>query len=701
MFFKRFLLGAAAAAPFALCPVQVLAQDGEDNAILTDVILVTADVADGAIDSSEPPHQIALPADSGAIAARMPGAAAIGNGALSGQLSYRGLFGERVLGRVNGQRFATGGPNAMDPPLHYAPSILVDRIEVARGVAPVSQGPSLAGAVNAELVEVPFASGSSPEVHGRIGAQYRSVDDSYAAGGALGLSTSNWRIGVIASREEGSDYEFDGGTVASSSFERTNYGVHAGMKLGDGEIFAEYRRNETDPTGNPAFPMDIQYFNTDFLRGGYSGQLTEKIGLKLMVGHVSVRHLMDNYSLRDPDPAVISTRATFADADTTTAEGSLRFGSATRNVSVGGDVELVEKYVRITNPFNANFFVEAQPDLTSDRYGAFVQWRGGAGPAEFELGARIDRTEQAGGIPELGSAVPMGPVGLANAFAASARAANDTTFDAVLRLWLPGDEVTPRIMLARKTRVPSLLERFGWLPTSASFGLADGNIYVGNQALDPEVAWIAEAGFDVDAGPVSFRPTVFYRRVDDYIQGTPFDTTPGVINTPVEMVANMNGDATPLMFRNVDAELYGVDVDFTVEASENLLFEGSASFVRAKRRDIADNLYRVPPANARLAAIWQQDRWSLGAEVTAADDQDHVSLSNDETSSDGYLVVGLFGSLAVADGITLDAGVENLFDAYYQPHLSGVNRVGASDVPLGERLPGPGRGVWVRTRIAF
>jgi len=123
--------------------------------------------------------------------------------------------------------------------------------------------------------------------------------------------------------------------------------------------------------------------------------------------------------------------------------------------------------------------------------------------------------------------------------------------------------------------------------------------------------------------------------------------------------------------------------------------------VRAKRRDIADNLYRVPPANARLAAIWQQDRWSLGAEVTAADDQDHVSLSNDETSSDGYLVVGLFGSLAVADGITLDAGVENLFDAYYQPHLSGVNRVGASDVPLGERLPGPGRGVWVRTRIAF
>ncbi len=703
MLSKKQLLCAVTAAPIALLPGHAMAQGGEtsDDGILTDVILVTADIPETGIDSREPPHQIALPADAVGVAARMPGAAAIGNGALSGQLSYRGLFGQRVLGRVNGQRFATGGPNAMDPPLHYAPSILLDRIEVARGVAPVSEGPSLAGAVNAQLVQVPFASGSVPEVHGRISAQYRSVDQSHAVGGALGLATQSWRIGIIASHEQGDDYEFAGGSVGGSSFERTNYGIHAGLKLGDGELFAEYRRNETDPTGNPAFPMDIVYFNTDFFRGGYTGELSEQVALDVSIGHVSVRHLMDNYSLRDPDPAAMRTRATFADADTFTAEASLRFGSASRNVTIGGDLELVEKYVRITNPFNADFFVEAQPDLNSDRYGAFVQLRHGYGEVEFELGARIDRVEQSGAIPELGSAVPMGPVNLANQFAASPRQAGDTTFDAVLRLWLPGDEVTPRLALARKTRVPSVLERFGWLPTEASFGLADGNIYVGNQDLEPETAWIAEAGFDVETGPVRFRPTVFYRRVDDYIQGTPFDATVGVIDSQVEMVANMNGDATPLMFRNVDAELYGLDVDFTVQATRNLLFEGVASYVRAKRRDIADSLYRVPPANARLAAIWQQDSWSLGAELTAADEQEDVSLSNDETASDGYVVVGLFGSLALSDGITLDAGVENLYDASYQPHLSGVNRVGASDVPLGERLPGPGRGVWIRTQIAF
>ncbi|TIX50251.1 TonB-dependent receptor domain-containing protein [Alteraurantiacibacter aquimixticola] len=701
MTFKSTLLGAAAAVPFALIPLQALAQDSDAEDILTDVIVVSSTAPSVASEEIDPPQQVALPADAVAIAARAPGAAAIGNGALSGQLSYRGLFGERVLGRVNGQRFASGGPNAMDPPMHYAPSILVESIAIARGVAPVSEGPSLAGAVDAQLLQVPFASGSAPEVHGRLAGQYRSVDDSYAVGGTVGVATDSWRIAAIASREEGDDYEFDGGTAGSTSFERNLYGFNAGVKLGEGELFAEYRRSETDPSGNPAFAMDIQYFDTDFLQGGYRGEIAEDVGLELRIGHVAVEHLMDNYSLRGPTPEAMRTRATFAEADTWTGEASLRLGSAARNVTLGVDLETVEKAVRITNPFNADFFLDAQADLQSDRYGAFVQLREGLGAVEMELGARIDRTEQSSGIPTLGSAVPMGPVGLANAFAATVREADDTTLDAVLRLWLPGDVVTPRFTLARKTRVPSTLERFAWLPTEASYGLADGNIYVGNSALDPEVAWIAEAGVDVDAGAITFRPTIFYRRVDHFIQGTPFDATVGVIDSPVEMVANMNGDATPLMFRNVDAELYGIDFDASAELGEHLLLEGTASYVRGKRRDISDNLYRIPPASLRLAAIWRDDRWSAGAEMTAVAKQAKVSATNGETPSDGYAVVGLFASFAATDRITLDTGVENLFDAYYQPHLAGVNRVGASDVPVGERLPGTGRGVWVRAGIAF
>lgn len=701
----RRLRGLLLCAPAMLAAVPLHAEHSDQtprDPVLTDVIVVTAARTSAATtDAVEPPASIALPPDAAAIAARTAGGALVGNGALSGQLSYRGLAGERVPGRVNGQRFASGGPNAMDPPLHYAPTVLLERIEIARGVAPVSQGPALAGAVNAVLLQPAFGTGEALAPTGTVRAHYRSVDDSYAVGGMAGLASDRWRLGVLASREEGDDYRIPGGKAGGTSFERNLYGAIAGFRTGAGELFVEYRRSETDPSGNPPFALDIVYFNTDFVQGGFTGSLARDVTLDVRLGHVAVRHLMDNQTVRRPAAPSAQARATFADADTMTAEGSLRFGGERRHLKLGVDAEWTDKFVRITNPFNAGFFIDAQPRLESERLGAFAEWRGGAGSVELEAGVRLDRTSQSAGLPQLGAAVPMGPRTLAAQFVASDRDRRDTTVDAVLRGWVPGDTLTPRLTLARKTRVPSLLERFAWLPTEASYGLADGNIYVGNRALEPEVAWIAEAGFDLETGGLSLRPTLFYRRVDNYIQGTPFDATPGVINSPVEMVASMNGDATPLMFRNVDAELIGVDVDFDMSIGASVRVEGTASYVRAKRRDTADNLYRVAPANGRLAVLWQPDPVTLGAEVIAAARQGTVSATNSEAPSKGYAVVGLFAEARLASGVTLAAGVENLFDTLYRPHLAGLNRVGASDVPVGSKLPGAGRGVWARVGFDF
>lgn len=394
-------------------------------------------------------------------------------------------------------------------------------------------------------------------------------------------------------------------------------------------------------------------------------------------------------------------RATFADADTNTGEIAFRFGSETRNVTIGGDVETIDKDVTITNPTNAAFFLEAQPNLSSERIGGFAQWRTGLGAAEFELGARVDRTSQSAGIPQLGAAVPMGPRALATAFAAFGREQNDTTFDVVARAWVPMVEIVPRVTLSRKTRIPSLLERFAWLPTEASYGLADGNIYIGNQALEPEVAYTVEAGVDFASPAVTFRPTIYYRRVDDFIQGAPFDDTVGISDTPAEMVANMNGDPTPLKFSNVDAEFYGLDLDFSVRPAPRIVIDGTVNYVRAVRVDIDDDLYRIPPLNGRISLAYEGDRFTIGGELTGAADQDDISLSNDEEPSEGYVIAGLFGQYRLSDTVTIEAGIENVFDTFYQPHLAGRNGVGASDLPLGERLPSYGRGVWLRASVNF
>ncbi len=668
---------------------------------LLDEIVVTGVRTDTAIQAVRPEGVAAVAPDSAGLVARLPGAALIDNGGLSGQVQYRGLFGDRVLIRINGQRFQGGGPNAMDPPLHYAPMPLVASVEVDRGISPVRNGPALAGGVNARLKEVGFGEGPGFAPAGDLTAGYRSVDDSRSIGGVAGMASDRFRVNLLGAWESGGDMRFPGGVIRDSAFRRDTWGLSAGWRSGVGELGLDLRAQETGPTGTPPFAMDIQYFDTDFARLKFASPAASTVRLEASLGRTRVEHGMNNYSSR-PAPTMASMRRqTLADAETLVGEALLVFGSPTRSLSVGADFEQADKSVAITHPENVNFVVGSLPGIEMSRLGAHLEWRGAVRGVEAELGVRADAHKASAGEASTGSAVPAGPTLLAAAFNAGDRDWSGETVDLAARFWREFGDVTPRLTLARKNRAPNAVERFSWMPTEASGGLADGNIYVGDRDLRPETAWIAEGGFDWRRGPVWARPTVYYRRIDDYIQGVPFDSTPGVADTRVEMVAAMSGDPTPLRFANVDAELYGFDMDFGLQLTDRLRLDGVTSLVRGKRRDVEDDLYRIAPPTLRLAATWDETDWSVGAEVAGTLRQRHVSAGNDETPSDGYAVFNLRGEWRLRPGLQLEAGVENLFDRDYRDHLAGRNRVADSDVAFGERLPGAGRGAFLTLKAAL
>lgn len=674
------------------------AAEGDEQS--ADTIVVTAPRLTATDAATEADEELSTGPDGAAFIARQPGAALVANGALSGQVQMRGLFGERILLRINGQRFATGGPNAMDPAMHYAPMMLIDRIEIARGISPVRDGPGLGGGVNTILKHARFGDGSSLSPQIDLTSQYRSVDDSVAMGGLVALASDSLRLGVIGSYEAGDDIRFPGGRIGSTSFHRTVYGVQAGFRAGPGEFSLEYRRQDTGRSGNPPFAMDIVYFHTDFARAGFEGDLSDNLRLEVHANYTGVSHRMNNYELR-PAPTMALTRQSDTYADTMAADASLRFGSANRHVRVGADFELIDKGYVLYNPLSPAFFIHPLDRASSDRVGGFVEWRSGFGAIESELGLRIDRHGASTGASRFGPGVPAGPVNLANAFALADRNWSGTSIDASLRLWAEMDAFTPRLTLAHKTRAPSLIERYSWLPTEASGGLADGNIYVGDVNLKIEKAWIAELGVDWQGDTAYARPVIYYRRINDFIQGVPFDATPGILNTPVEIVSNGSGDPTPLRFANTDARIWGADIAFGAKIAGPLRIDGVASYVRAERTDIADNLYRMAPANGRLAVSWEVSRWSISVEGQFIARQNHVSATNTEVPSAGYVLANISGYWLIRDGVRLDLGIENLFDTYYLEHLAGYNRITGSDVPLGSRLPGAGRSAFARIRWAM
>lgn len=685
----KLLSGSAIALPLALCAVPALAQD---ETPLTDTIVVTGQRTKPLEAQTDPLSGHASAADAAALLTRLPGAALINNGAISGQAQYRGLFSERLAIRVGGQAFQSGGPNAMDPPLHYAPAILLDRITVSRGAAPVSEGPGLGGLVDAHLKRVDFGTGAALAPAVSLAASYRSAGDDVALGGVAGLANDHLRFNAIAAWEQGDDYRIPGGRAADTSYRRLTYGLSTAWRANGNTLSLDLRRQETGDSGNPPYAMDIDYFHTNFARLGFDGSLA---GHKLVValGFTDVRHGMDNFSRRPPPATTAQYRYSYAEAQTMTGSAQIAFGPLT----LGLDGMAVDRLVNITNPTNPAFIIGSLDRVAQSRWGAFAQLAGGLGDWQGDLGLRLDRHHARMGAPQVGTAVPAMIANLARATGLALTPRSDTTWDAVARLWREGGVVNPRLTLSRKTRVANAVERFSWLPTEASGGLADGNIYIGNAALRPEVAWAAEGGVDVAAGPLTLRPSVFYRRVDGYIQGTPVPAT----MTAQLMIAAMNGDATPLRFSNTDAELWGADADLGWQIMPMLRLDATVSYVRGTRRDIADNLYRIAPLNGRAALTFAQERWSVTAEAVGAAAQRKVSVSNGEGTSPGWIIANLWFDWQVASALRLSGGVENLFDRAYADHLAGLNRVRLSDVAVGQRLPGTGRSAFVRLGFDF
>lgn len=683
----------AAALSSAVFSAPAFADEGPQ----ADVIIVTAPPVTSTLQVKDAEREVTSAPDGAAFVTKVPGAALVANGPLSGQVQMHGLFGERILLRINGQRFATGGPNAMDPVMHYAPAALIDRIEVARGISPVRDGPGLGGGVNTLLKQVGFSEGAQLAPQMDVSAQYRSADDSVAVGGVAGLASEHLRFGVIASWEEGEDVRSPIGKLAGTSHRRALYGVQAGMRMGDSELSVEYRRQETGRSGNPAFGMDIVFFHTDFAQMGFKGDLAEDVTLEANARYSGVSHRMDGFTLRPP----MMMRVSDTYADTMGADLTLVFGSVTRHVRIGADFEQIDKGYVTYHPTVAANYVHPLDHAASDRVGGFIEWRTGLGSVEAELGVRVDRHGAQTGVPRYGPDISAGQQSLANAFAATDRDWSGTTVDASARFWADLGEFTPRLTLARKTRAPSLVERFAWLPTEASGGLADGNIYVGTANLKPETAWIGELGLDWANATAYARPVVYYRRIDDFIQGVPYDNSPGTVNTTVETVASASGDSTPLRWANTDAEIWGANLAFGTRLAGPLRLDGVASYVRGKRRDIADNLYRMSPANGRVALTWDMPRWSVSVEGQATARQNKVAASNNEARTGGHFLVNLSGHWLVREGLRLDLGVENLFDRYYEEHLAGYNRNASSIIGVGKRLPGTGRSAFARLRWAF
>jgi iron complex outermembrane receptor protein len=670
----------------------------------------------------------------------VPGANVNSNGPVTGIAQYRGLYGDRIAISLDNHPVIGAGPNSMDTPLSYSTPLIVDSMTVYRGVAPVSAGiNTLAGSIKVNMRKAELVEHNNLQTAGDLQAGYRSNNNAQTLSSVFNLSKSNVGVMVYGNVQSGDDMESgSGNNISPTEFEKRQFGGdirYAGFGQNqEAEIGFSYHYTDTQDSGTSALPMDIEYIFSH--RAGFDGEFS--LGLwqvSWTLGFVDADHGMTNFMMRKNDNGK-KHRRNNATAITTDFSFSLQRSFAIGDIEIGFDGYLAEHDSVITNPNNAMFEVVNFNEVQDDRIGLYLQWQQQFGDTNIQLGTRIKSIKADAGevatsmammampatnmdnmagemtmdmptnmgnmASSMNSDMPsMGELAreLKNNFNSSDRSTSDTLVDFALNSETQlSDALTAHVGLGIKTRAPSYQERYLWTPMESTGGLADGNTYIGDVDLKAETAYQIDLGLNYQTQQLAISPHIFYQNIDDYIQGTSL----GMMDMSAKMMAKMmSGDENPLKFSNVDAKLYGLDVNWRYELSEHVQLSGVASYVRGERRDIDDNLYRVAPLNGQINVTYSAQNWIVNAALVGAIKQDNVSLTNAEKESAGYGIINLDVQYFVNSDVTVRAGIDNLFDKEYQNHLGGYNRVKGSDIDVMERLPTAGLSAWAELTYSF
>jgi iron complex outermembrane receptor protein len=262
----------------------------------------------------------------------------------------------------------------------------------------------------------------------------------------------------------------------------------------------------------------------------------------------------------------------------------------------------------------------------------------------------------------------------ADAFNALKRAHTNHNFDVTeLARYEPNSESTFEFGYARKTRAPNLYERYAWSTNMMVSGMigwfGDGNYYVGNVGLKPEIAHTISgtAILHNRARRVwEIKLTPFETHIQDYID----------VNTLRTKMYGMSTFAQ-LRFANHNARIYGGDLSGNAVIWNSSNFglgkvSGNAGWLHGERLDSSTPLYQMMPLNLRVAFDEELKGFTAGLGVQAVDRKSNVDPHRLEQTTPGYALINLNTGYH-RRSLRVSAGADNLLNKDYKLPLGGVN----------------------------
>lgn len=654
-----------------------------DDARTLDTLVVTATAP------SSPLHWVTdprlprqpVPASDGADYLKtVPGFAAIRNGGTNGDPVLRGMFGSRLNIVSNEGNLIGACPSRMDNPLSYIAPETFDRLTIIKGPQSVRWGAGAsAGTVRFERDTPRFdAPGIDLDASALVGARNRNDQVLDLTAGA-----SQGYVRVNGNRSEADDYKDGNGEGVPSKWRKWNSDVAVGwtpdadtvleLSAGTGDAIARYAGRGMDGAAFKRTSYAAR-FEKDNLPGAWDTLLAN-------VYYNDADHLMDNYTLRTPNPDSSMPMPMAANVDRRTTGGRIASEWRWQDVAVVAGIDAQDSRHRSRSGMGRNSYRQ-QPWSTDARFanlGAFTEITLGEGTAQRWVGGlRIDRAEV---TDERGSA---GMMALPNPTAGQQRREN--LGSGFLRI---EHDLAPALTwyagIGDSERMPDYWELFS--PDSGPMGAA--NAFAG---IQPEKTTQLDLGLQYRSDRVDAWVSAYAGRLQDYILFTYLD-------------GGMMGSMTRA--DNVDARIAGAEAGAQFLLGRQWTLGGTLAYAWGENRSDGRPLPQMPPLEARLSASWEGTRWRLGALARAVSHQHRVAdnqgnvVARDLGPSAGFATLALNAGYRISDALQLSAGVDNLFDRAYSEHL---NLAGSADFGFPAdpvRINEPGRSMWMKVNVRY
>ena len=623
-----------------------------------------------------------VPASDGADYLKtIPGFTALRNGGTNGDPVLRGMFGSRLNLLTNDGAMPGACPARMDNPLSYVSPETYDRLVVVKGPQTVLWGPGAsAGTVrferDVERFEAPGQRASGSLLAGSAGRNDQVAD--------LETGTPSGYARINGNRSESRDYQDGDGRLVPSSWKKWNVDAAIGWTP-DARTLLELSAGTGDGQARYAGRgMDGSRFKRDsyalrFEKSGFDGPL-QSVKASAYSNHAD--HLMDNYTLRDPNPDSAMPMPMAANVGRRTVGGRVAFDWAWSRWSLAAGVDAQHSRHRQRSAMGRGGYrdVPWATDARFENLGVFAEaGRSLAAGGRWVAGARVDRARA---TDERATA---GMMGMPNPTADATR--TQTLPSGFLRFEgeLAGTPLAWYAGIGHVRRMPDYWELF-----SADMGpMGAANAFAG---IAPERTTQFDVGAQFRGERFDAWLSAYAGRIDDYILFA-------------YSVGGPMGDLSSVA--NVDARIHGAEAGIEYRPGGNWTLGGTLAHAWGANRSDGTALPQMPPLDAKLSAGYDDRRWSFGVLLRAVAAQERVAegqgnvVGQDLGPSAGFATLALNGGYRFSAGAQLTAGVDNVFDRTYSEHL---NLAGSADFGFPAdpvRIHEPGRTLWVKLNLAY